>query len=537
MRYIQHVWQETSAWKTWMLLSAPPILVGLLAVIYYPTFDWFWLRWFRDESYYSHGVLIPVITGFLIWRERNRIRQTPLQMDNFGLLILVAGLFIQLFSAWTRIHFISGFSLLIVLTGLIWYLFGRGLTRVIWFPLFFLVFMVPMPLDLISKLTLQLKLVAASLGSSLVNLLGTPNFREGSIIYLPNTTVTVDAPCSGLKSLITFLAMGSLYAYIVNHAPLRRWILVLLCVPIAIFANLVRVVLILIISNRFGNSIITDDFLHKGFGLLVFVVGLICFFLVAKLLKLELPIVDSDPDSEGGNKKGESSDEGLVRDTDNTPLPVLGRSFGITVLLLGIVALTTYGAFEEIMESDFRYTYQFPNVIGEWHVVRDWFAHNPGAERVYNILETRDTIQWEYQDSDGNLVDLVIVYSPHNRKVSHPPDICFQGGGWQQQVKNTLPAPYGHAYGLAKVNRLVLDRAGKKQIALYWYKSGSQQTSSYLKQQTGYLLNSALRRKSRSVALIRLTAYADTAMQVESKTRQLESFAEQVVPSVDRVIP
>lgn len=524
-----------SFWKGGFLLSASLILIGLFALIYYPTFQWFWLRWFRDESYYSHGVLIPVLSAFLIWRERNRFRHLTIQTDKRGLLLLLIGLFVQLFAAWARIHFISGLSLVLVLAGLSWYLLGKQMTRVIWFPLFFLVFMVPMPLDLINKLTLELKLVAASLGSTLTNLLGTPNIREGSIVYLPNTTVTVDAPCSGLKSLITFLAMGSLYAYIVHHAPFRRWFLVLLCVPIAIVANLVRVVLILMISNHYGTAIITNDLLHKGFGLLVFVIGLICFFLVAKLLRLKLPIIDSNQtltDQTSTRKPGK-----FRKAIFHLPSSISGRAIGIATLLLGAVAVTTLGAYEEIMEIDLRYTHRFPKAIGAWYAVKDWFAQNPAAERVYEILETRDTIYWEYRDGVGNSVDLAIVYSPHNRKVSHPPDICFQGGGWEQQMKDTLPAPYGGTTGLMAVNRLVLDRGGAKQVALYWYKTGNQQTASYLKQQIGYVLNSVFRRKSRSVALIRLTAYADSATQIESKTRQLEAFAKQVVPLVDTTIP
>ncbi len=463
--------------------------------------------------------------------------------------MLVGGLLMHLLSAWMRIHFTSGLSIVMVLFGMVWYLLGFKMTKALWFPLFFLVFMVPMPMDLISRTTLYLKLFAASLGSSLTNFLGTPNIQEGSIVYLPTTVVTIDAPCSGLRSLITFLAMGSLYAYLASGGQtlvnLRRWSLVLLCVPIAIFANLIRVVLILIIANRYGIAIITNDFLHKSFGLLVFVVGLISFFVTAKILKLQIPLIDQQSE-----KKGIIGKERKQKEI-NSPIPqfpsflssqssIQGwlKPLGITGILLAIVGVVTFGAYSELVDNGIRYTYRFPQVIGDWRTTSDWYAQNPETARiVFDILETEDTIHRRYKDPSGNLVDLVIVYSPHNRKVAHPPDICFQGGGWEQQLKDTLPAPYGRAWGLSQLNQLVLDKGGTKQIALYWYKSGNRQTSSYLKQQIGYLLNSVLRRKSRSVALIRLTTYADSADQIPSKTQQLEAFAEQVVPLAGTALP
>jgi EpsI family protein len=212
------------------------------------------------------------------------------------------------------------------------------------------------------------------------------------------------------------------------------------------------------------------------------------------------------------------------------------KSLGLTILLFGILAVVTFGAYSVETERDILITHQFPEIIGDWHSVKDWYAQNPEtAKAVFENLETEDTIYREYKDVSGNSIDLVIVYSPHNRKVVHPPDICFQGGGWQQQIKDARATPFSLALGLDRVNRLVLDRGGQKQIALYWYKSGNHQMSSFMKQQVGYLINSVLRRE-RGSALIRLSTYADSADKVAEKTQQLEAFAKQVVPLVDTVI-
>jgi len=132
--------------------------------------------------------------------------------------------------------------------------------------------------------TLKMKLFAAQMSVSIVQLFGISAIREGSTVYMPNTSVVVGDPCSGLKSLISLSALGILYAYIVRASYPRKTILFLMTIPMAIIANMIRTTATLLIANFYGNRIIEDEFLHKGFGLMVFVIAFAGLFLVGRLL-------------------------------------------------------------------------------------------------------------------------------------------------------------------------------------------------------------------------------------------------------------
>ena len=281
-----HVWLKLSIAKT-------GLIVCLLGIIYYPTFIWIWQRWFAADSYYAHGPLIAVVSGVLIWLKRREIAKTALSSSRLGLAFLLVGLVLHIVSASARVYFSSGYSFFIVLMGLILYFFGREIARVILFPVCFLLFMIPAPMALVAATTLKMKLFAAHVSVLIVQLFGISAVREGSMVYMPNTEVVVGDPCSGLRSLISLAALGLLYAYIVKGSYPRRTFLFLMSIPMAIIANMIRTIATLLIANSYGNKIVTDGFLHKGFGLMVFIIAFAGLFLIGKLLGCQIPQRDT----------------------------------------------------------------------------------------------------------------------------------------------------------------------------------------------------------------------------------------------------
>jgi len=276
--------------KTKVIFSIKLILIILVfGFIYYPVFIWMWQRWFAADSYYSHGPLIPIVSIVLIWTKRSKLLETRIASSNLGLAILLAGVFLHIVSSSLRIYFSSAFSFLLVLFGLILFLLGKDFNRVIIFPLCFLIFMVPAPLALVASSALRLKLFAANASVYIIQLFGVSALREGSMVYMDNTSALVGDPCSGLRSLISLPALSILYTYIVRASYTRKAILFLISIPLAIFANIVRTTTTLLIANSYGNAILTNNFLHKGLGLLVFVIAFIGLFLAGRLLKCQVP--------------------------------------------------------------------------------------------------------------------------------------------------------------------------------------------------------------------------------------------------------
>ncbi len=260
-------------------------IIALLLVIYGPTFLWMKQRFLAADSYYSHGFLIPVIAIFLIWQKKERLMQIPIKSFGGGFYIFLGGLFLQIISAWWSISFTSGFSFLIVLIGLVLYFFGKKITKEILFPLGFLVFMIPLPLVVIAKINLKMKLFSAHWATLFLSkIMDLVAVRSGSYIKMAHCSLSVDDPCSGLKSLISLLALGAMFAYLIKTSRLKKLIIFLSSVPMALIANAIRVIFLCLVSEIYGTKIAMAGFFHNLSGLLVFVVAFIGMMFISKAL-------------------------------------------------------------------------------------------------------------------------------------------------------------------------------------------------------------------------------------------------------------
>jgi exosortase len=277
-------------------ISKIVFIIFLLGILYYPVLICMSQRWFSADSYYTHGPLIPIISLILIWVKRQKIAKIPIGSSKLGIWLIIAGLALHIISALTRVYFTSAYSLLIIIIGMVFYFGGKNLAVAIMFPLCFLLFMIPAPIAIIESTTLKMKMFTAQMSVSIIQLIGTSVIREGSTVYMPNTSVVVDDPCSGLKSLISLLALGILSAYIVKASYTRKAILFLLSIPIALLANTVRTMSMLLIANAYGNKIITNKVLHEGFGLMVFIIAFAGLFIAGRLLGCQISQNDTQND-------------------------------------------------------------------------------------------------------------------------------------------------------------------------------------------------------------------------------------------------
>jgi len=253
---------------------------------FHGTFLWLYERYTNPDSHYSHGFLIPLITGYLIWRKRDELKNTVLSNSRIGLVLIVLALLIHIGSIWTHVFFTSGFSILLLLVGIILYLFGPEFTKKISFPLGFLIFMFPLPMGAISVFSFPLKLMVANLGTSLLSLFGFPIFREGAIVHLARTTLTIDDPCSGIRSLISLLALGALMAYISNVGLLKKVTLFVSAIPIAILTNVLRVCALILAANWLGSQwAMPEHWFHTASGMGVFGISMVLIFLTMRALE------------------------------------------------------------------------------------------------------------------------------------------------------------------------------------------------------------------------------------------------------------
>lgn len=275
--------EQTRPWRV-----PVPDLVGLAAVAaaftaaFGPHLVWVWERWMASE-YYGHGLLIPPVVAYLIYRRRELLISAPKSRDGLGLALTVGGVFLHLIATQLDVNFVSAFAMIPVLLGLAGWLWGRTVLLAVLFPICYLGFAVPVDRLLIDAFSSPLQLMAAKVAAVFGQVIGLPIAREGVNISVPEYSFEVAIACSGLKSLITMTALAALYAYLLEAKAWQRAAVLASSVPVALLANSVRVTLILLLARSMGERA-AEGFFHTFSGGVVFMVGLAAIYGIGRLL-------------------------------------------------------------------------------------------------------------------------------------------------------------------------------------------------------------------------------------------------------------
>jgi len=174
--------------------------------------------------------------------------------------------------------------LLLVIPGLVLLFLGKQFLRKLLFPIFFLIFMIPLPMVAIANISFRLKIFASQIAVFLVRLTGLPVVREGSVIKTAHSYLVVEDPCSGIRSLIALIALGTLMAYFSRLSRAKKIILFLSSAPIAIFSNVIRIAVLTLVSEMYGSKIATGTF-HDVMGFVVFAIAFFSLVLLGKVLE------------------------------------------------------------------------------------------------------------------------------------------------------------------------------------------------------------------------------------------------------------
>lgn len=238
--------------------------------------------WSRDDNY-SHGFLIIPIALWLFWRKRRDL-VFPAAPAPVGVFVLLAGCLGLIVAVAASEFFTTRLSLVLILTGISLYYLGWQNFRKVWFAFFFLLFMIPIPAIIYYSATLPMQLFATKMTVSLLHLLGVPCVRHGNVIQLPNYSLEVAEACSGLRSLVTLMALGALYAYLFVRGTTRSLVLFAATIPIAIVTNIFRIFITGVAAYAISTKL-AEDFLHELSGILVFATALILTLILGALLR------------------------------------------------------------------------------------------------------------------------------------------------------------------------------------------------------------------------------------------------------------
>jgi exosortase len=252
------------------------ILSGLIVLLYASVIRNLFVQWWTDPDY-SHGFFIPLFSGYILWRERERWTKTEIKPSNLGFVLQLGAVGLFLLGSLGAELFTTRFSLLVLLAGIILFLAGWQMLRAVSFPLGYLMWAIPIPVIIYNQITFPLQLIASRLATTWLELVHVPVLRDGNILVMSNYSLEVVEACSGIRSLMTLMALAVAYGYLVSPQRWIRYTLAAFMAPIAIITNAFRIVGAGILAHRFGSAA-AEGFLHEFSGWAIFLVALVLMF-------------------------------------------------------------------------------------------------------------------------------------------------------------------------------------------------------------------------------------------------------------------
>lgn len=264
-------------------------LIGVLVVaVYYRVLAGLVNTWWFDPDF-SHGFLVPIFAAYLVWAKRRTLLHKELAPTWAGIAVVALALVVLGMGVYGAAVFLTRISFVILLAGLVLSFGGWRLLMELRFALLVLFLAIPLPAIIFNEIAIPLQILASKLASNLLPLFGVPVLREGNIIQLPAIKLEVAEACSGIRSLMTLFTFAVFYGYFLEKSFLRRAVLALASIPIAIAANAVRI---------FGTGLCVQywdpdkalGFFHEFSGWLMFLVSLGCLFIVHRAMRFLLAL-------------------------------------------------------------------------------------------------------------------------------------------------------------------------------------------------------------------------------------------------------
>ncbi|MGO9852361.1 MAG: VPLPA-CTERM-specific exosortase XrtD [Steroidobacteraceae bacterium] len=523
--------------NTRLQLVIGAVALVTIVLLFQNTFPYLYWVWHREE--YSHGFLVPLVSGYLLWQRRHRFEQVVIRSSWAGVGLAALGVAIYFVGAVASITTVDTYALVIVLLGTTLALLGWSAFRIALGPLALLFLMNPIPNFFYYNLSSALQLISSQLGVAFMRVWGVSVFLEGNVIDLGSYQLQVAEACSGLRYLFPLMTLGVIIACLFRGRAWIRWCLFLSTVPITVLMNSFRIGVIGILVDRFGVAQ-AQGFLHLFEGWVVFMV---CFIL---LLAEGWVLVRLTGDRR--SFRDLLAFEPLAPRPSSAPPPA--REFGkpaVVVLLMLLAAVLPARALPQRVEvrpgrPDFT---GFPMQIGAWRGQRQ------ALEAVYlDTLKVDDYLLADFARAGVDAgpggaaaaaapVNLYVAYYASQRtgEAAHSPRSCLPGAGWRilDLRQHEVSGVRGNGAAL-RVNRVLVQHGPDRELVYYWFQErGRDITSEYLVK--WYLLEDALLRNRTDGALVRLvTPLPENEPQAAADAR-LARFTASVLPALRGYLP
>jgi len=498
--------------KTSVILLSFLAGIGLLYQEVLP--KWVLVLW--HDPNYSHGLLIPLVVWYAVGKQLDRSvpsLSTTTGSQSFGLLLLGVGFALYFVGRVSGEFFAQRLSFALVLYAILPLLFGPVLARRLLFPVSLVLLAIPIPYILYNAMAFPLKLVATKISVQLIALSGLAVFRDGNIIHLPHTVLEVVDACSGIRSLATLFALAYCLAGFFQRSWVRRVLLLLMVVPIAILSNSLRLFATAWLT-RLGSSW-SIGWRHELTGWLVFVVAGVLLFSISFLFQ-----------------RSEKRTNSVFSRHYPSPLASGGSAL---FPLVGLFFLATVFFFTRSVQEHPSLALQkelteLPSAIGAY-VQQEDRAISP---EIAAVLRADATLLRRYRNADGYDIWVFIGYFGRQQEgtIIHSPRHCLPGSGWEtgpsEQVR--IPTDITEKKSVT-VNRLVIQKGQEQQLVHYWFQGrGRVLASEFLDR--GLMVVDAVTQQRSDGALVRITGPMGDGALPEQR-----AFIRQFLPLLAKHLP
>jgi exosortase B len=277
---VESLWRAAPEWL--------PVLLGL-AVLYLPTLTEL-NRSFWHEDEHAHGPILLLAAAWMFWQKRRQVGRLPgVASTAAGGALLAAGLVCYVVGRSQALIALEAGSAVLTVSATLLLMRGWAALRMLLFPVLFLACLVPLPGIVINPLTGFLQQLISSLTELILYELGYPIARSGVVLNIGSYRLLVAEACSGITSIFSLSALGLLYVHLANRAnPLRNAALLAAVVPVAVAANLLRVLILVLVTYHFGAAA-GQGAVHDFSGIALFASALLFLLGIDVLLGKVMP--------------------------------------------------------------------------------------------------------------------------------------------------------------------------------------------------------------------------------------------------------
>lgn len=502
---------ETHAISNFSLVAGVILTLGVLAV-YWPFLTHLVLQLTSDEDF-SYGLLLPIVSAYLVYLKWPELRRIAWQPSWLGLVVMALALVLYMAGKLAAESYSTGVSLPIFIAGMLLLTGGWKILRLLAFPLLLLILMLPLPGIITGTLTFPLQLISSHLAAIFLRALGYPLLLQGNVIDLGVRQLQVVSACSGLRYILSLLALGIIYCYFYQRRPWKGAVLLISLVPAAILANALRIAAMGIYPA------LQEGFWHSFTGWLIFI---FCFALLA-FLNQGLNYLKPQESASAPGQNAPNTEEAPPR------LPSSYAPF----IIAGLVMLVFSGSLIYTLGSPPRVPLlqsfdKFPLQIGDWQGRRTFMD-----PQIFEKTDADTYFDADYSSPEKEPVSLYIAH--YEAQVSagglgHNPGNCMTGTGWK-----TLESGTAQIAPNLPVNYLLLERQKVRLLVYYWnIQQGQWEALSSARVYKLQTIINGLRRYRSDWALVRLITPVNNDTQAARE--RLAAFGQQLVPLLPQFI-